>query len=105
MYVKHVSPSAGPTNQIARPVVMGFSRNFHSSKLYRSDEKDREPIDPPSPPQEKPEDQDDSDTKEPGDMLVERRGRRRSSGSGEVGLIKRDSKWVPSEVLVIPVYR
>ena len=98
-------PKMRHMNEAIKAGAFGFSRNFHSSQLYQSEEKDRDAVDPSSPAPDKPDDQDDSETKDPGGVLVERRGRRRSSGSGEVGLIKRDSKWIPSEVLVIPVYR
>ena len=79
-------------------------RKFHSSRQLRSDEKDNDGNDPTAP-KAKPDEKDDDSSSEPGDMIVERRGRRRSSGSAEIGLVKRDSKWIPSEVLVIPVYR
>ena len=80
----------------------GISRSFHISQILNSDEKDRSNDESSSPVDEEKNENSDKETE---DMLVPRKGRRRASGNSQVGLVKRDSKWIPNEVLVIPVYR
>ena len=91
-------------NKARRFAEVGIFRSFHSSKSLQSDEKNPEGS---RDPQESPDDQNEkneSPEKGQDEMLVPRR-KRRSSGSSEVELVKRDPKWIPNEVLVIPVYR